>query len=407
MSVRILASGLTLCLWATACGPSQQPQQRWESDLYYTHKLHIDGQHALAAKRYTTLRKRAPTPDNADEAALVACEAERWAKRLRQAAACYDELAKSGHARPVRARALLHAGEIRYDDLKSPADGLKIFRALVQRAHDTSAALRALSHLVREAGKSEPRRKAELRWLLAAQKKQPKTELADNLLLRAAELLARSEKEPDRRQAVALLARMAKEHPTSSAGLVGHELRARLHRALCEPGKEALILERIVGTIETSHVVASYVEPAHTRSLERLVNLYAGPPRGSPPSACKVGPHKLDLAEKRLRRLLATAHAPRKYFVWLARLAIIQEKQGDKPGAMATWRKLVADVEKRQNDMKANDQRICEEEPDLTKRRSCLAKIAGNSVLPVKEAGMARAAIARLRASSRPPRRRR
>ena len=169
--------------------PPPTPRQRWESDLYYTHRLHIDGQHALAAKRFAILRKRARTPEDADEAGLVACEAQRRDGQLRPAAACLDELAKTGHSRPTRARALLHAAEIRYDDLGATNDGLKIFRALVERASDTAAGLRALSHLVRHAGRDEGTRKAAIAWMLATERAHPKSELADNLLLRAAELL--------------------------------------------------------------------------------------------------------------------------------------------------------------------------------------------------------------------------
>ena len=391
---RVVGSALVLStavLW-TACG-SQQPtaRQRWEQDLYYTHRLHIDGQHTLAAQRYAALRKTANTAADADEAALVACEAERRAGRFPRATACFDELAKSGHDRPTRARALLHGGEMRFDELGKVADGLKMFQALVQRAPDTAAGLRALSHLMRFAVTSDVHRREAIQWMLAAERAQPKGELADNLLLRSAELLAAGGRDAERKQAIALLTRMAAAHPTSAAGLVGQELRAKLHRELRQPAAEARVLERIVGTIETSHVVASYVEPAHTRSLKRLVDLYVGPL------------NKPALAQARLRRLLTTAHAPRQVFAWLARLATLQEKAGKPRSALVTWRQLLAEVERRQADMAKNDRRICGEEPDAGKRSRCLQQVARHTAMPVKEAAWARAAIKRLQAGGEKP----
>lgn len=379
---------LLVGLCPACAGKKAQPDQGWERDLYYTHRLNIDGQHALAARRYATLRKRAKSPADADEAALVACEASRQAQAFAAAAACYDELARSGQSRPTRARALLHGGEIRHDKLKATAAGLTMFRALVERAPDTAAGLRALSHLTRHARTSATRRRRAIIWMQKAERRQPQSELADNLLLRAAELLADSGKDADRKEAIALLTRMAAEHPTSAAGLVGQELRAKQHQALGQPAAEALVLERIVGTLETSHVVASYIEPAHTRALERLVDLYLGP-LGKP-----------ELAEQRLKRLLSTAHAPRQVFAWLARLASLQEKSGRRAAALASWRRLLAEGKRRQVDMRANDRRICSEEPDAKKRKSCLQAVAGHGALPVKEVARAQAAVARLQGGS-------
>lgn len=389
---RGLALTATLLALVGGCGGKQPTAaETWERDLYYTHRLHMDGQYALAAKRYAALRKTARSPADADEAALVACEAARRAARLPEAAACFDELAKSGQSRPNRARALLHGAELRYDDLNKPADGVKMFQALVQRAPDTAAGLRALSHLTRHAATGAKQRQQMLSWMLAAQRAQPQSELADNLLLRSAELLAAGGQDAERKRAIALLTRLATEHPTSAAGLVGQELRARMHRELNQPAAEAWVLERIVGTIETSHVVASYIEPAHTRSLVRLVDLYLGPL------------NKPANAEARLQRLLATAHAPRQIFAWLARMATLQEKAGKGQAALATWQRLLAEVARRQADMVRNDHRICAEEPAEDKRRRCLQQVATHTALPVKEAAWARAAIHRLQAGSRGP----
>lgn len=370
-------------LGSTGCGGAEKVDP-WEADLTYTHRLHIDGQHALAAKRYAALRKGATRPEDADEAGLLACEATRRADALQPAIACFEELGRSAHARPVRARALLHAAEIRFDQSGEVPAAVAGLWGLVEAAPDTSAGLRALTLLSRHGRRDPDTRRQVIDRMITAERARPAGELADNLLLRAAELLSETGREADDARAIGLLTRLQNAHPTSPALLRGLTLRAGLLAKSGQPADEARTLERIVGTLETSHIVASYIEPDHVRALERLVALYAGPLSN------------LERAERHAQRLLVAPHDHIRTFEWMASLARIQERRGKRAQATATWKALIAEAARRDADMADNDRRICREGPDQGTRTRCLQAVAAFKPLPVKEVALAREALAKL-----------
>lgn len=381
-------------LWATAvvavvalaagCTASKRSGTRWEKDLYYTHRLHIDGQSALAAKRFETLQKRASNPADADEAAMMACEALRRDKAWSRAAACFDQLAIAAHTPNRRTRALLHAAQIRYDGIGERDLAMVMLAQLIRRAPQTPAGLRAIDWLTREGRRNHSTARKMIALMLRLERENPDSQLADNLLLRAAMLLRDFGTDDARRRAIIILERMARHHRHSSALLPGLILRARLHRHFAEPIPEARTLRAVVRTHETSHIFGTYIEPDHIHAMERLVELYAGLLR------------QPDRAEAMIGRLRSIGHRPKRIYAYLAALAALREGAGDFEGALSTWRELVETASDAAKDMRANDERICKESNDRHKRLDCLKKVRAFGPLPIKELPRARAAIARL-----------
>ncbi len=375
---------LAMAVGALGCSGPKSARAGWEGDLYYTHRLHIDGQHALAAERFATLRKRAKKPSDADDAGLMACESLRRAKNAPAAAACFDELANSASTVELRTRALLHAAQVRYDDLTDRKAALLMFAELIRQAPGTPAGLRAIDGLTNHGRLGLPKLRAMVALMLKLERENPRSPLADNLMLRAAMLLDEFGTDQARRRAIGLLTRLEARHRNSAALLPALMLRSRLHRGFREPRMEAVALRAIVRTYETSHVFGTYVEPFHIRAMERLASLYAGPLR------------KPARAEAMLERLRRVVHETKDTYRYLAALARLREQRGELRGAIKAWRELLAHAGDADRDMRRNDERICKEIDKRDRRRECLLQVRAYGPLPVKEVPRARAAIARL-----------
>jgi len=375
------------CTLGAALGCARDPAHlRWEADFYYTEKLYIDGQHQLASARFQVLRAQATDPRDADEAGLAACETLARGEAKTPAAACYDALSLDAADRQVRMRALLHAGELRLYDLGLEPDGLRIFEALVRRAPDTVAGLRAIDHLTLHAKRDPQRREAMVALFLRMERAAPDSDLADNLLLRAALLLEEDTQSAGWAQAVTLLERYEARHPEDTSYVDAMMAKARLQRKLGRFHDEARGLERVILTYESSYVFASYALDAHKQATERLIELYrSGPLRN------------LERAEAHARHLPQMLRKPLKILAYLVTIAEIQEERGNLRGAVTTYRDLLATWQRRHADMRENDERICGEEPAAT-RKTCLAQLDRHPPIETREIAHARAAIARLEA---------
>ena len=367
-----------------ACSGPERTDPRWEADLYYTHRLHIDGQRQLAAKRFAVLRERAKRPRDADEAGLMRCEALRSDGAGESAAACFDALATDGIAADTRTRALLHAAQIRAELLEDPAAALLLFPALIRNAPASAAAQRALDGLSTRGRQGPHQMRQIVALLLQLERENPRSPLADNLLLRAAMLLDEFGTPQAHRRAIGLLERMERHHRHSSALLPGLMLRAKLHRGFDEPIPESVALRAVVRTYETSHVFGTYVEPVHVRAMERLVVLLAGKLRD---------PARADEMLSRLLKIAANSAATYRY---LAVRATLRERAGDLAGALAAWRTVLSQADAAQRDMRRNDRRICGDMAKADRRATCLRAVNAYGPLPIKEVPRARASIARL-----------
>lgn len=359
---------------------------RWEADFYYTEKLHIDGQHELAAARFAALQAEARTPHDADDAGLMACETQARGGDPAAGSACYDALAVAGFGRDVRMRALLHAAELRLYDLGKPKEGLLLCDALVRKAPDTAAALRALDHLTLEAQKDAGRREAAIARFLHLEQADPTSDMADNLLLRAAMLLEGEGSRKALATAVTLLERHEKHHHEDATAMDAMTSRARILGKLGRLHEEARDLERIVLTYETSYVFASYVLEAHKVAAGRLIELYRGPLLN------------LKRAEQHARHLPEMLRKPLKMPAYFATLAEIQEQRGNLRGALHTWRDLLAAVKARHADMRENDERICDELDARAATKACLDEVRSHPFIDPAEVPRAHREIARLEA---------
>ena len=386
--MRAAALAAPAALVASGCGSNEVATARWQDDFYYTHRLHIDGQHALAAQRYSTLADRAERSRDADESAMMSCEAMRRAKLAKQAASCFDELARGGKSRATRTRSLLHAAQVRYDDLGKVSDALLMFVELVKRAPTTPAGLRALDCLSRH-GRASPAARADaVARMTALERADPQSQLADNLLLRAAMLLSDDVDAKQRRRAIGLLERMKERHRHSPALVPGLLLLAKLHRGFDESQAEAHALQGVVATHETSYVFGTYLEPNHLWAMQRLVSLYATKLRDP------------ERAEAMLSRLRGVVYEPVRRFAYLAQLARIREARGDVGGAISAWQELLDAAEVARRDMRRNDERICREMDKPTATAKCLREVRRFGALPVKEVPAAKAALGRLRSAA-------
>lgn len=375
----------------TGCALEPKTVQ-WERDFYWTERLSMDGQHDLAAKRFAALRKVAADPRDADEAALLECETQARGEQVAAGAACYDQLGTSAVSRAMRVRALLHAGELRYYQLGLRDAGLKLWKALVVRAPDEPGALRALDHLYLHGDLEASHREEMVRAFLAFEAADPNSEIADNLLLRSAMLLEQDGRPSQLQQAAELLERHELHHREDSTRVDALMTRARIYRALGKHKLEARDLEKMVDTYETSYIFASYAYDAHKPAAARLIELYLGPLG----DLARAEHHARNLPDM-LRRPL---HMPR----YLITLAEVQEQRGNRVGALATYQEVLRYIAWRNRDFRANDQRICQEEPDAAQRQRCKDELLAHSTdIEPKEANLAKAQIVRLEAELRQP----
>ncbi len=365
--------------------------QKWESDFYYTERLYIDGQHALAAQRFEKLRAQAKDPRDADEAALMVCEVQSRGGKPLEAAACYDHLATSAYDRPVRMRALLHAAELRYYELNRVADALVLWTKLLERAPDEPATLRALDHVYLHGETDRSKRLATIALFERMEHADPRSELADNLLLRQAMLLDLEGTPDGWQKAVAVLERQERDHAADATFVDCLMLRSRVYRKLGNLKMEARDLERLVDTFETSYVFASYSVDEHKTASARLIELYRGPLLNLP------------RAELHARNLPAMLRRPVYMPRYLVTLAEVQEARGQRVTALGTYRDVLSFVTTRNQDYRENDRRICRELPTDGEQHACRQTVDAMSDVEPKECNVARERIARLQDEMRRP----
>jgi tetratricopeptide (TPR) repeat protein len=387
MRCRPLLHALPLLLAACA----QSPQLvRWEAEFYATEHLYLDGGQTEAAARYAELRHTATDPRDADDAALMACETPSRHGQFLQAAVCYDALAIDAETRATRARALLHAAELRLDELGRTPDAVRMLETLVTRAPEEAASARAVDVLVRYARRGPVQRDEMIQRFRELEVAAPDSDLADNLLLRAAELMAETDRPRARESALALLQRLQDRHGQDPTAMDALMLQARLQRALARPRNETRTLEQVVATWETSLVFGTYTTTAHLDATRRLVELY------------RYELKDLERAERHMRELPKMMMHATELPALLVTLAEIQEERGHLGDALSTYREVLSVVEARRREEVANDRRICSEEPDPTARDRCFADIATLTPIEPRETAVARQAIARLQHSEAP-----
>jgi tetratricopeptide (TPR) repeat protein len=374
---------LLIVIALAAC--ARDPQlMRWDADFYYTEKLYIDGQHDLAVARYKALQKSAKDPRDADEAALMACEVDARSLKFAQAATCYEALASDGLDRGVRIRALVQAAELRYYELNQQAEGLKMWVTVCRLAPDEAASQRALDHLYKH-GQSDTVAREEMERLFEKlYDADPKGELADNYLLRGAMLREEEGTADGQARALVLLDKLETEFPDAQTLPDAWMLHTKILKKLGRFAEEAVILERVIETFETSHIFASYALTAHTDAALRLIELYRGPL------------NNLARAELQARHLPEMLHHPVKIYHYLWVVAEIQEARGHLADAIATLQELLQTNQEAQADMAENDTRICDESETAEMKERCFADLAAHPAQDPKEVAMAKAKIAEL-----------
>ncbi len=374
---------LPLLMLLAACAHDPQLLQ-WDADFYYTEKLYIDGQHDLAVARYKALVQEAKDPRDADEAGLMACEVDARRHKFREAATCYEALASDGRDRGVRIRALMHASELRYYELNQQQDALNMWVVICRVAPDEAASQRALDHLYKHGQVDAVARESMERLFEKLYDRDPGGELADNFLLRGA-MLREEEGTPDGlARAVVLLEKLEANYPEAQTLPDGWVLHTKILHKQGKLAEEAVLLERVIETFETSHIFASYALEAHKDAASRLVDLYRGPLKN------------LERAELHARHLPEMLHHPVKIYAYLWTVAEIQEERGHPSDALATYQEIVqTDIEKR-DDMAENDKRICDESETAEMKDRCFADLAAHPPIEPKEVPLAKAKIAEL-----------
>ncbi len=357
---------------------------RWDADYYYTEKLYIDGQHDLAVARYKVLRQSAKDPRDGDEAALMACEVQARNFAYAQSAACYEAVASDGLDRGVRMRALMHASELRYYELNQQTEALKMWTVICRLAPDEAASQRALDHLYKHGEADSVARESMERLFEQLYYVDPHGELADNYLLRGAMLREQEGTLDAQNRALVLLTRLETDYPDAQTVPDAWMLHTKILHKQGRFAEEAVILERVIETYETSHIFASYVLEAHTFAATRLVELYRGP--------------LLNLARAELyaRHLPDMLHHPLKLTEYLWTIVQIQEQRGHLQDALATCQEILTTVAERREAMDENDKRICDESETPEMKERCFHDLAEHAPIIPKEVPMAQAKIPEL-----------
>ncbi len=362
---------------------------RWESDLYYTEQLYIDGQTTLASSRFQTLRRQAVTPRDADEAAFSACEVLARGGQFPEATACYDALALDAATPATRARGVLYAAELRMDHLQQPRQALALLLALMRKAPSEAAALRAVDLLTLHGQKDSGKRAQVIELFLELEHEAPQSDLADNFLFRAAVLLSELQQPAADLHAIALLERNESLHTGPGTLMDSMQLHAELLHRRGDSAQEAVVLGRIIETYETSYVFASYAGPYHSQAFERIIALYRGPLKDLA---------KAELYAKQRPNML---HHPLELPQLMMVVADIQEERGHLRDAMHTCEALLAEMAERHVKMHANDQRICQEMEEQAERSRCLKDIEQLTEPEHRDVGRARQTVTRLQAQLR------
>jgi tetratricopeptide (TPR) repeat protein len=377
---------LAICLVLPMACAEDPKLLAWDRDFQWTERLFLDGQHALAVGRYKALRKTASDPRDADEAGLMQCEVERVAKRYAASAACSDALGQTAHDPAVRMRAILHAGEVRYDYLDRKDQALTLWTMLVERAPEEAATLRALDHLTLHARTSPEARTQMLALMQQLHDRDPRGEMADNLLLRMAMLRDETGTPEDRALAIPLLERLERDHRYDSTLVDSLVLRASLQQKAGNLRQEAIALEHLVDLYETSYVFASYGYEPQKAAAARLIVLYRGPLKD------------LERALYHAEHLPDMLRRPVKMPAYMQTVAEIQEEMGRPRQALQTWQDILRYVAARNAGYKDNDRRICRELGDDAQTATCLREVEAMSEVETRESAVARSNIVRLQA---------
>lgn len=376
---------MVLVLLLTAC--AQDPKLlRWDADFYYTEKLYMDGQHDLAVARYKALRAQATDPRDADEAALMACEVQARAKEFRPAAVCYEALASDGVDAGVRTRALMQAAELRYYELGQQDEALKMWTSICRLRADEAASQRALDHLFRHGQVDSVARTQMLLLFEKLYDAEPKGDLADNFLLRGAMLREEEGSADSLARALVLLETLEANYPEAQTIPDAWMLHTKILHKLERYAEEAVILERLIETYETSHIFASYALEAHKDAASRLVELYRGPL------------HNLQRAELHARHLPEMLKRPLKILPYMWTVVQLQLEQGHDAQALETCKELLQTAKDKQADMKENDERICSESETAEMREKCFAALAEHPPIVQKEVPLCEQKILELQA---------
>jgi tetratricopeptide (TPR) repeat protein len=376
---------LPLLMLLAACAHDPQLLQ-WDADFYYTEKLYVDGQHDLAVARYKALAQHAKSPRDADEAGLMACEVDARRHKFAEAATCYEAVASDGQDRGVRIRALMHASELRYYELNQQQDALDMWIVICRVAPDEAASQRALDHLYKHGQADKVARESMERLFEKLHDRDPTGELADNYLLRGA-MLRDEEGTPDALdRAVVLLTKLETNFPEAQTLPDAWILHTNILHKQGKFAEEAVLLERVIETFETSHIFASYALEAHKDAASRLVDLYRGTL------------HNLERAELHARHLPEMLHHPVKIYAYLWTVEQIQEERGHWSDALATCQEILHTELEKRDDMAENDKRICDESETPEMKERCFADLASHPAIEPKEVPMAKAKILELQA---------
>ena len=378
-----------LCLMFLAACARDPQLMRWDADFYYTEKLYVDGQHDLAVARYKTLAAKAKDPRDADEAGLMSCEVDARSRRFAEAATCYEAVASDGQDRGVRMRALVHASELRYYELNQQQDALNMWAVICRVAPDEAASQRALDHLYKHGQVDAVARESMERLFEMLYDRDPQGELADNFLLRGA-MLREEEGTPDGlARAIVLLTKLEDNFPEAQTLPDAWMLHTKILHKLERFAEEAVLLERVIETFETSHIFASYALEAHKDAASRLIDLYRGPL------------NNLERAELHARHLPEMLHHPVKIYAYLWTLEQIQEQRGHWSDALATCQEILQTQFEKDADMVENDKRLCDESETPEMKERCLADLAAHPPIEPKEVPLAKAKIVELQAKLR------
>ncbi len=374
---------LPILVLLAAC--AHDPQLlKWDADFYYTEKLYIDGQHDLAVARYKALHQNAKDPRDGDEAALMECEVYARDRKFGQSATCYEALASDGQDRGVRIRALMHASELRYYELNQQDEAMRAWVVICRTAPDEAASQRALDHLYMHGQSDGVARESMERLFEQLFDRDPHGELADNYLLRGAMLREDEGTLDGQNRAIVLLNRLETDFPEAQTLPDAWMLHTKILHAQQRFAEEAVILERVIETYETSHIFASYALEAHKDAAARLVELYRGPL------------HNLERAELHARHLPEMLHHPVKMLAYLWTVEQIQEERGHWADALATCRELIQTAAETQADMAENDARICDESETAEMKARCEADLAAHPAVTPREVPIAQTRIPQL-----------
>lgn len=245
----------------------------WEAELVRAERLIRHGEAAQALPVVQRLRAAAPTDAYRYEAAERVADCLVALGRADEAGLLYLDLAREAEDRELTARLLFRAARVAYDDPATQEDGLALLVRLVEQHPDTVGGLRALQYVAEHFGGTSEGRD----WLLAFYRSRfdllRDSPLADNLLFRAAEILADRGTPEDDRAALALLSDLIVAYPR--AGLWDDALweSANLQHRLGLYRDEVDTLTTLVRTREKPMFFGNYETRYYHRGQYRIAQL--------------------------------------------------------------------------------------------------------------------------------------